>query len=127
MNCTSSGLLAGMIGPDDAFVKLDGIVPVPPISDKVDGPEPPNKKLKLLLCRNCGNFGHHFCKMIFTEEQRVAIDESVHIQLAARKLPKVPKPKVTKQVVCKNCASTAQAQRNTAQHGAGQCNPATPS
>ena len=88
-----------MIGPDDAFVKLDGIVPVPPISVKVDELEPHNKKPKLLLCRNCGNIGHPFCRMIFTEEQRVAIDESVHLQLAARKMPKV-----AKQVVCKNCA-----------------------
>jgi hypothetical protein len=83
-------------GTDD--VKLAVMVPEAPIAVKVDEPlQIKLEKLSQLLCRNCGNLGHPFCRMIFTEEQRTTIDERIRVQLDSRKLPKVP-------IVCKNCA-----------------------
>jgi len=88
------------------LVKFDNMVLEPPVyhdvKPEVDEPGPPNKNQS--ICRNCGNLGHPFCRRIFTEEQRIAIDESIHLQLANRKMDKVTKPKVPKPKVCKNCA-----------------------
>ena len=61
----------------------------------------PKSKLRLPpLCRNCGNLGHSSCKMIFTDEQKVLIQEKIRFQAESRKHAKACKTLI----VCKNCA-----------------------
>jgi len=87
-----------------------GICIVSQVASVVEESKLPSKNSS--LCRNCGNTGHNFCKMIFSDEQRVAIKENIRVQVESRRALKEKNIRIQseshkaqrQQAVCKNCA-----------------------